>query len=135
MKEKINKLVIIDDDPIHNFIAKRALDKFEIAKNIRIFNNPADAIDFFEDTCLNNIKEHCPELVLLDFEFPTMNAIEMLKKVKGMGLDLQSHFVIIIVSTIEIRNEAKQALEELGVNAFLTKPITEETINSLMENH
>ena len=106
--ERINKLVIIDDDPIHNFIAKITLDKLNVADKIRIFNNPSDAIIFFEESCLKRTKGICPELVLLDFQFPTMNAIDLLLAVKDKGLDIYSHFVIAIVSTVEIRKEDKE---------------------------
>ena len=127
--EKVNKLVIIDDDPIHNFIAKMTLDKLKIANKIRIFNNPEDAILFFEESCLHRIKGTCPEMVLLDFQFPTMNAIDLLNEVKRKGLDIYTHFIIVIVSAIELRSVDKEALKKIGVNKFLIKPITEETIN------
>jgi response regulator of citrate/malate metabolism len=126
--EKVNKLVIIDDDPIHNFIAKITLDKLKVADKIRIFNNPTDAIMFFEESCLKRTKGICPEMVLLDFQFPTMNAIDLLHAVIDKGLDIYAHFVIAIVSTVEIRKEDKEVLVKLGVNEFLIKPITEETI-------
>jgi CheY-like chemotaxis protein len=131
--ERIKKLVIIDDDPIHNFIAKMTLDKLKIANKIRIFNNPLDAIIFFEESCLYGTKGICPEMVLLDFQFPTMNAIDLLKEVKAKGLDIYSRFIIVIVSAIELRIEDKDELKKLGVNKFLTKPITEETINKLFD--
>jgi two-component SAPR family response regulator len=132
--DKINKLVIIDDDPIHNFIAKLTLDKLNVANTIRVFNNPSDAIIFFEESCLKRTKGICPEMVLLDFQFPTMNAIELLVQVKEKGLDIYSHFIIVIVSAIEIRMEDKDKLQTMGVNQFLIKPITEETINYLFDN-
>jgi response regulator of citrate/malate metabolism len=129
--ERVNKLVIIDDDPIHNFIAKITLDKLNVANKIRIFNNPSDAIIFFEESCLKKTQGICPEMVLLDFQFPTMNAIDLLHAVIDKGLDIYAHFIIAIVSTVEIREEDKEVLVKLGVNEFLIKPITEETINYL----
>jgi response regulator of citrate/malate metabolism len=129
--ERVNKLVIIDDDPIHNFIAKITLDKLNVADKIRIFNNPSDAIIFFEESCLKKTKGICPEMVLLDFQFPTMNAIDLLHAVIDKGLDIYAHFVIAIVSTVEIRREDKEVLKKLGVNEFLIKPITEDTISYL----
>jgi CheY-like chemotaxis protein len=132
--EKINKLVIIDDDPIHNFIAELTLNKLQVANKIRVFSNPTEAISFFEESCLKKTKGICPEMVLLDFQFPTMNAIELLIKVKEKGLDIYNHFIIVIVSAVEIRTEDKEELINLGVNQFLIKPITEETINFLFDN-
>jgi two-component SAPR family response regulator len=132
--EKVNKLVIVDDDPIHNFIAKMTLDKLQVANNIRVFNSPSDAIDFFEVSCLKKTEGICPEMVLLDFQFPTMNAIDLLIKVKQRGLDIYTHFIIVIVSAVEIRAEDKEILKGMGVNQFLIKPITEETINYLFES-
>ncbi len=132
--EKVNKLVIIDDDPIHNFIAKLTLDKLQVANKINVFSSPWDAINFFEETCLKKTSGICPEMVLLDFQFPTMNAIDLLLTVKAKGLDIYSHFIIVIVSAVEILSEDKKILEGLGVNQFLIKPITEETINYLFDN-
>lgn len=132
-KESIEKLVVIDDDEIHNFIAKKLLDKLQVADRIEIINSPTKAIQFFEDTCLKKVEGICPELVLLDYMFPDMNAIDLMNEVNKRGVVFYRHIIVFVISSLQIREEDKNRLKALGVNGFLSKPIKEIDILRVLE--
>jgi CheY-like chemotaxis protein len=131
--ERINKLVVIDDDDIHNFITKKLLEKLEVAKRIRIITSPAHAMDFFEEACLRKTVGICPELVLLDFNFPTTNALEILKEARKRDFNFIDKIIIIIISATDLRDSVKNELVGFGVNGFLSKPIKEEMIIEILD--
>ncbi|MFN3406024.1 MAG: response regulator [Cytophagaceae bacterium] len=130
---EINKLVVIDDDPIHNFIAKKLIDKFQIANNLRIISTVKEGIKFLEERCIKKTEGICPDIVLLDYHFPSMDAVEMLEKVREMGLDMRNHIILIVISASVLKTEVQEKLRSLGTNGFLIKPINENDIKKVIE--
>lgn len=130
---QVGKLVVIDHDFIHNFITKKLIDKLNLAERLRVISSASEAIDFFEKSCIKKTEEICPDLVLLDYMFPDMNAIELLEEINSRGLKFDNSIVVLIISSSAIRPEDEKRLRELNAKGFLTKPISEEQINNALE--
>ena len=131
----IEKVVVIDDDAISGFIAKSAIKKLNLADRIRSITDPVYALKFLEERCIDKTDGICPELVLLDFLFPTTNAIEILEHLKCKGLVIGKSIILVIVSTLDLKEEDKNRLRELMVSDFLVKPLTEQKLETIVEKH
>lgn len=131
----LEKVVVIDDDAISNFIAKAAIEKIDLANRIKSIRDPKLALKFLEERCLEKSEGICPELILLDFNFPTTNAIEILEKLECKGLLIGKHLILIIVSAVEIKEDDKATLKALKVSDFIIKPITEEKLALIVEKY
>ncbi|MBX9853822.1 MAG: response regulator [Cytophagaceae bacterium] len=131
----LEKIVLIDDDIVSNFIAKKAIERSDLANRIKSISDPEYALKFLEERCIQKSDGICPELVLLDFNFPTTDAIEILEKLKCKGLVLGHSIVLVIVSTMEVKEDDKAKLKELKVSDFIVKPITEEKLGRIVEKY
>lgn len=131
----LEKVVVIDDDNISGFIAKITIKKLDLAERIRIINSPSYALKFLEERCIEKTDGICPELVLLDFMFPTTNAIEILEQLECKGLVIGKSIILVIVSTLDLKEEDKARLQELKVSDFLVKPITEQSLEAIVEKY
>lgn len=131
----VEKVVVIDDDAISTFIAKKAMEKIDLANRIKTITNPAYALKFLEERCIQKSDGICPELILLDFAFPTMNAIEILEQLECKGLVLGQHIILIIVSAMDIKSPDRERLLALKVSDFIVKPITEQKLAEVAEKY
>lgn len=76
---------------------------------------------------LEMIESDPPDLVLTDWNMPTMTGIEMVRAMKEKAIDVPFAFI-----TSECTTEMKDQANEVGAVAFLTKPFTAETMESVL---
>ncbi len=67
------------------------------------------------------IQRQTPDIALIDLEMPNMDGLELIKRLRGQAL---THKLPIIVITARGTPEHVQAAETLGIQAYLTKPVS-----------
>lgn len=96
-------------------------------------------VDIFEngEMVLDALEEKDYDLIILDMHMPVLDGIETVKIYRFMRP--QKKQIPIIILTANATLEAANKCKEVGVDAYLTKPIQREkllnAINSLMLNH
>jgi len=107
MKSRKNLTVfIVDDSPMCRFLYKRHLMNIGFS-NIYVFENGAQ--------CLNNL-HIMPDIILLDFDAPSMNGLDVLKEVKV--LHPQIHLLM-----ISAQQDIRVVIEAIrfGVSGYIMK--------------
>jgi CheY-like chemotaxis protein len=116
------EILIVEDSPHDAELTLRALKKNNLANNILVARDGAEALDFF--FCRGkfekrNIKNP-PKVVLLDLKLPKVSGLEVLKIVKGDKRT--SHIPIVVVTSSKQEPDMKEAYA-LGVNSYVVKPV------------
>ncbi|WP_026880191.1 response regulator [Hymenobacter norwichensis] len=75
-----------------------------------------------------------PALVLLDVNMQGMNGIEFLEAYKQLPL-VQSAPTVIIMLTTTMDARDLSRLDELGIAGLVSKPLTREKINDILQLH
>ena len=70
-------------------------------------------------SALDEVREHHPELMLLDIMMPVMDGWAVLEELQGLPREERPRVVVVSART-SLRDKAKAA--ELGADAFVTKP-------------
>jgi response regulator of citrate/malate metabolism len=127
--DKIDSILLVDDDNITNFINARLLNKLNIANRVQISINGQEALNY-----INEIENKCPDLILLDINMPVMNGFEFLQSY------CERHYcsnlpVIIILTTSSDHKDIEQLEKYPVVCGFMNKPLTEEKISSILKEH
>ncbi len=78
--------------------------------------NTFDALSGEE--CLNRIEEIKPDVILLDFNMPGMDGLEVLQKMKERGRNIPA-----IVVTASAQEEVARLFLKAGAFDFLSKPV------------
>lgn len=104
------KIVIVDDEEI-NIILLEELVKQAGYTDCTSFYNPLKALDYLE--------ENSCDILIVDFNMPDMDGVELLQKAKGLHPDMLS----IMITASSDESVMIRALET-GVNEFLRKPIS-----------
>ena len=116
------EILIVEDNPRDAELTLRALKKNNLANNVLIAQDGAEALDFF--FCRGKFKkrnfEIPPKVVLLDLKLPKVSGLEILKTVKGDKRT--SHIPIVVVTSSRQEPDMKEAYD-LGVNSYVVKPV------------
>ena len=124
MKNLLNSLLnilLVDDDPVSNFLAKKNLEKLGF-KHVDTVENGQEALDYLD--------YQAPDLLFLDLNMPVMDGLEFLKKIKEKDL-LDKIRVIVLTSSIRPEDKAK-SLNYENVLDYVEKPLNEEKIERLL---
>ncbi len=119
-----NKIVLVDDDPIIQYVHLRILKKYS-SQLITQFDNGSDALEYFK----GNGKASSPYLVLLDINMPIMDGWEFLDAVYEQGLESNMK-VIVLTSSVDILDMEK-AKKYDNIISFEQKPLTVDKVGAI----
>jgi len=117
----LRPILLVEDNPRDLELTLAALAKCQLANDIVVARDGAEALDF-----LYSRGEHAdrppgdPAVVLLDLKLPKVDGLEVLETVKTDNERRQIP-VVMLTSSREERDLVKSY--ELGVNAFVVKPV------------
>jgi len=116
------EILVVEDNPRDAELTIRALKKNNMANNILVARDGAEALDFF--FCRGKFSKRSftnpPKVVLLDLKLPKVSGLEVLKTVKGDKRT--SHIPIVVVTSSKQEPDMKEAYA-LGVNSYVVKPV------------
>lgn len=130
--EKVNKVLLVDDDSINNYINLRLFEKLYAGQNVDIVTNGKEALEYLRK--LKHVNGDCPQLILLDINMPVMNGIEFLDSFCREVL-CDEMPIIIILTTSNDPIDISRIRQYPAVAGFLNKPLTEEKLQGLMEKY
>lgn len=115
-------IFLVEDNADDEALMLRALKKNNIANEIIVARDGAEALDYLFGTGVfkdRNTKEQ-PQLILLDLKLPKIDGIEVLRRIRE---DERTKFVPVVVLTTS--NEQRDILDSyrLGANSFVQKPV------------
>jgi two-component system, OmpR family, alkaline phosphatase synthesis response regulator PhoP len=105
-----SKILIVDDNPQN----VELLEAFLEALPAQLFT-AVDGVD-----CIEKVKQHAPDLILLDIMMPRMSGFQVCKKLKSdpTTRDIQ----ILMVTALNELGDIEQATE-CGTDDFVSKPV------------
>jgi CheY-like chemotaxis protein len=122
-------ILLIEDNCDDEWLAVRALKKngFE---NIYVARNGLDALSMMYVNGENLDNQTCePGLILLDLRLPKIDGLDVLRRIRSED---KTKSVKVVVLTSSEDPHDKAVCNELGVSAFITKPVDEKMIQELV---
>lgn len=116
MKEK-KRVLVVDDEKVVCDMLKKFLTKKGYKVSISL--NGEDAIRKTE-----KVKPH---VILLDIKMPSMDGIEVLKRIR----EFYKEIVIVMITAIK-NNGIGQRCMELGADDYITKPISLDYLENVL---
>ncbi len=115
-------ILLVEDNPRDVEMTLRALKKQNLANNVHVAKDGAEALDFIfaRGAYAHKDLNHILKLVLLDLKLPKVSGLEVLRAIKG---DAQARTIPVVVLTSS--QEEKDMVEsyQLGVNSYIVKPL------------
>ncbi len=124
-------ILIADDDPDDRLMAREALNQTWPPSQVFCVEDGEELLDFLHNRGEYENNPHpTPDLVLLDLNMPRKNGVEALREIKSTPEFRQLPVVVLTTSREE---EDIYRTYDLGVNSFITKPVTYEALLNTMK--
>jgi CheY-like chemotaxis protein len=113
------KILLVEDNPGDIRLVVEALKDCKIHNILDIVEDGVDALAYLRKEG-GYADVEAPDLILLDFDLPTMSGKEVLEQVK---LDKSLRLIPVIVLTVSQSEQDILRAYDLQANAYVTKPI------------
>jgi DNA-binding response OmpR family regulator len=128
----LGRILLVEDDPKDVELTLTALDEYNLANEVVIVGDGADALDYLY--CKGKYADRSnenPAVLLLDLKLPKVDGLEVLQQVKS---DSKLKMIPVVVLTSSHEEKDMVASYTLGVNAYVVKPVDfHEFVNAIKE--
>ena len=113
---KAYQVMVIDDSSTIRIAEKKIL----LSEQFEVVMESDGAMD-----ALNKLRESVekPDIIMMDFEMPQMNGIDLLKRIRALNVDSK----IIVVTSYANKGVLMEFLK-LKVDGYIVKPIQRQTV-------
>jgi CheY-like chemotaxis protein len=125
-------ILMADDDPDDRMLTREALAESHLLNDFETVEDGEDLMDYLlhRGKFSGDQKRPRPGLILLDLNMPRKDGREALKEIKSHP-DLRS--IPVVVMTTSKAEEDILSTYDLGVNSFITKPVTFEGLVDVLK--
>lgn len=135
MKQKLNCVLLIDDDEPTNYMSTMLLEEAGCTEHIQVAESGEQALEFLDETAQAYSCGPYPELIFLDINMPAMNGWEFLARFKEVKSNQHAAPVIIMLTTSINPDDEARAAKMAIVDAFENKPLTFNMIERVINRH
>lgn len=124
-------ILVADDDPEDRMLAEEALRESRLVNDIRFVDDGEDLLEYLQGRGrYAGADNPRPDMILLDLNMPRMDGREALKVIKG---DPELRRIPVVVLTTSKAEEDIYRTYDLGVNSFIIKPVTFDSLVDIMK--
>lgn len=123
--------LLVDDDDICLFIHRRVLELTGYCGSAHSASNGKTALEI-----LNRAAEGAmpvPDIILLDLDMPLMNGLAFLEAFRKLECANKQRIAIVLLTSSVSEKDWAYAMS-LGVNQCLSKPLTQESLNAVVQS-
>jgi CheY-like chemotaxis protein len=128
---RLNLIFIVDDDPIHQQIAKIMIDRQGISNAMRTFSEAQEVLQYLRDH--QQQQEALPDVILLDLNMPVMDGWDFLEEYAGFYEGLTRNINIYVLTSSIDETDRERVNAYSFVKGYLTKPLSMDIILQLAE--
>ena len=125
--------MLVDDNHDDNFYHEREIKKINLTNIVKTKNSGIEALEYLKSK--NNNKDPHPDLIFLDINMPGMNGWEFLQEYNKLDKELQSHAIIIMLTTSQNPDDEARAKTWPFVSDYVTKPLTKEIMQNIVNKY
>lgn len=119
MKDKLNNILLIDDDMTVNFLHTFIIESEKIAKSLKIAETAEEALEI--------LAGEKPDLILLDLNMPKTDGWQFLAQYRKLVPSAQRSRIVILSSSAD-PDDKLLAERSPDVSGFYNKPLTKEIL-------
>jgi two-component system response regulator len=116
------QILLVDDNPSDVKLALHAFRKYNLANQIYVARDGAEALEFIFCTGEHAQRdiEDSPRVILLDLKLPLVDGVEVLRRIKA---DERTNKIPVVVLTSSAEERDIVEAYRLGVNSYMVKPV------------
>jgi DNA-binding response OmpR family regulator len=108
-------ILLVEDDPDHELLTIRALQKSNIENDVRVARDGEEAL-----AALFGAEAIRPQVILLDLKLPKVDGLEVLRRIRESD---QTRMLPVVVLTSSDEERDLVRSYQIGVNSYIRKPV------------
>ncbi len=115
-------ILLVEDNPQDAELTIRALKKRNLANQLHLAEDGAEALDFIfcRGSYAGREMSRPPKVILLDPKLPKVNGLEVLRELKA---DERTRSIPVVIVTSSREDPDIQTAYALGANSYVVKPV------------
>jgi len=122
---KFNKVLLVDDDEISNFINTQVLMDINLADDIMVAMNGQEALELLRESYETDDTFGRPELIFLDLNMPIMDGFSFLQACEFCK---NGNIKVVVLSSSTNSKDMEAAQRFPQVKYYLNKPLTADKV-------
>lgn len=124
------EILMVEDNPEDAELAVRSFRKARITNVMHIARDGEEALDFLFASGSHESRKNqpLPGVILLDLNMPKIDGLEVLRRIKA---DKRLRQIPVIVLTISKNDADIAACRDLGVEAYIVKPVNSQNFSEI----
>jgi two-component system response regulator len=116
------EILLVEDNPADVELTLRALKKHNLANQVKVVNDGAQALDylFASGAYEGKNSQPPPKVVFLDLKLPKVDGREVLRRMKA---DAKTRIIPVVVLTSSQEERDIAESYKLGANSYVVKPL------------
>lgn len=130
---KIIPILVADDDEEDRMLIQDAMEESKLLNPLHFVVDGQEVMDYLlrKGKFVDSDKNPLPGLILLDLNMPKMDGREVLREIKN---NPELRAIPIVVLTTSKAEEDILRTYDLGVNSYITKPVTFDGLVDIVKN-
>lgn len=122
MYRKRRTILLVEDNPDDELLARRALKKNNIANNLEVVRDGAEALDylFSRGNYAKQDSNEIPQVIFLDLKLPKVDGLSVLKQIRS---NEKTKMIPVVVLTSSDEEQDLVESYSLGANSYVRKPV------------
>lgn len=116
-------VLLVEDNPINQKVALAIFKGLKIS--IEVASNGRDAIEILVNRPFN--------LILMDMQMPIMDGLTATRKLRDGDAGSLNQFTPVVAMTANVGQSDREACREAGMDSFIGKPISRESVKAVLE--
>lgn len=131
MSEGKMNFIVIDDSKLDCFIAEKIILNSGKSESVNVFQQAVQALEYIQASTT----VQSTTVVFVDIQMPVMNGFEFVENFEKLPDELKKNYHIYMLSSSINENDIARVKGYPSVRHFLNKPLTNNTIQSVLEEY
>lgn len=126
-------IMLVEDNPSDVELVLRALKKNNVAGNMFVARDGAEALEYIFATGAHEHRkvDDTPRVIFLDLKLPKIDGLEVLRRIKA---DERTRMIPVVMLTSSREESDIVSSYQLGVNSYIVKPVDfDQFVQSIVE--
>jgi len=138
MKNKLNCVLLIDDDEPTNFLNQMLLEEAGCSEQVQVVQGGKEALNYLTNS--DHAEHHhesfpCPDLIFLDLNMPAMDGWEFLARYRELEKRHKGKVILVMLTTSLFPEDKIRAESMPEISGFENKPLTPEIIKKVINRY